>query len=537
MEGSGMGEEKDREDEFGKLRMVNDKLVAENARLATENELLRQKIDLLIRKVFGASSEKIDPGQLLLFDAQEPKKPVDDGPAPEVEPSPAKKRAKRISREATLPADLPVEETIIIPDEVCEQPGNYRQVSEEITTKLDYHPARFIKLVTRRPKFVKRLASLDDPEADSFFIAPLPPSLKERSLLTPRLAAEIATNRYCDHQPYYRQEQHFLMRHAVHLPRNTMSQWMGDLARDYLSGIYRSMHEEMLRETYLQADETPIRYLDPGGGKTQQGYLWTLSRPDRKTADGRGDILYQWHPSRAATCLGCLLQTPQQTFRGILQCDGYVAYETYRNQQEDIELIGCWAHVRRKFYEAKDHKPKLTGWFLEQIGNLYCIESELRSKRAGSAERERVRHWQSLPIYRRLGKALRKIKTQRKALPQSPLGKAIDYALGQWPKLEACFKDGRLEIDNNLIENGIRPTKLGAKNWLFMGSEEAGQTNAIWYSLIESCRRRKIDPWKYLVWIFEELPRIQVTAATFAQHTPAAYAEKLRPRQHAKRTA
>ena len=336
MEGSGMGEEKDREDEFGKLRMVNDKLVAENARLATENELLRQKIDLLIRKVFGASSEKIDPGQLLLFDAQEPKKPVDDGPAPEVEPSPAKKRAKRISREATLPADLPVEETIIIHDEVCEQPGNYRQVSEEITTKLDYHPARFIKLVTRRPKFVKRLASLDDPEADSFFIAPLPPSLKERSLLTPRLAAEIATNRYCDHQPYYRQEQHFLMRHAVHLPRNTMSQWMGDLARDYLSGIYRSMHEEMLRETYLQADETPIRYLDPGGGKTQQGYLWTLSRPDRKTADGRGDILYQWHPSRAATCLGCLLQTPQQTFRGILQCDGYVAYETYRNQQEDI---------------------------------------------------------------------------------------------------------------------------------------------------------------------------------------------------------
>lgn len=142
-----MGEEKDREDEFGKLRMVNDKLVAENARLAAENELLRQKIDLLIRKVFGASSEKIDPGQLLLFDAQEPKKPVGDGPAPEVEPSPAKKRAKRNSREATLPADLPVEETILIPDAVREQPGNYRQVSEEITTKLDlpsrpFHQAR-----------------------------------------------------------------------------------------------------------------------------------------------------------------------------------------------------------------------------------------------------------------------------------------------------------------------------------------------------------------------------------------------------------
>ena len=110
---------------------------------------------------------------------------------------------------------------------------------------------------------------------------------------------------------------------------------------------------------------------------------------------------------------------------------------------------------------------------------------------------------------------------------KSNLGKAIDYALGQWPKLERCFLDGRLEIDNNLIENGIRPTKLGAKNWLFMGSETAGQTNAIWYTLIESCRRRRVDPWKYLVWIFEELPKVKVTAGIFASYTPKAYAKSL----------
>jgi transposase len=533
-----VSEQKDRANQLGRLREECDKLLAENARLLAENELLRQKVDLLIRKVFGASSEKIDLDQLLLFEIQEPKKSDGDGQEPEDKPSPAKKRTKRTNREATLPADLPVEETILIPDEVRECPGNYRQVSEEITTKLDYQPAQFRKLVTRRPKFVKRLASIGDPEADRFFIAPLPASIKERSLLTPRLAAEIATNRYCDHQPYYRQEQHFLMRHGVHLPRNTMSQWMGDLSRDYLSGIYEAMHLEMLAETYLQVDETPIDYLAPGHGSTKQGYLWTLARPDLKGADGRGDILYQWHPGRSAECLESLLEIPKQiTFTGILQCDGYKAYETYRSKSEDIELIGCWAHVRRKFFEAKDNKPKLTGWFLRQIGKLYHIESQLRSKRAGPAERERVRHWQSMPIYRRLGKALWKIKTTRKALPQSPLGKAINYALGQWPKLEACFKDGRLEIDNNLIENGIRPTKLGAKNWLFMGSEEAGQTNAIWYTLIESCRRRKIDPWKYLVWIFGELPEVKVIADTFAQYTPAAYAEKLRPPHHAKKTA
>ena len=524
-----------------KLILENDRVVAENVQIRAENELLRQKIDILIKRIFGSSAEKIDLNQLLLFDAQAAKKLEGDAPR-ELEdnttsPVPKKPRAKRQNREATLPADLPTEEQTLIPDEVKNKPELFRQVSEEVTTKLDYSPAFFKKIIIRRPKFVKKLTTFADPAADQFFIAPLPPSLKERSLLTPRLAAQIATARFCDHQPYYRQEQHFLMRHGVHLPRNTMSQWMGELSADYLSGIYRAMHQQMLGQNYLQVDETPIEYLVPGKGKTAQGYLWTLSRPDLKTADGRGDILYQWHPSRAAKCLQNLLSTPEKTFSGILQCDGYQAYESHRRETENIELIACWAHVRRKFFEAKDQQPKLTGWFLNQIKNLYQIEEKLRDKGASPAQREAVRHWQSLPIYRRLGKALWKIKAKRSLLPKSLLGKAIDYALGQWTKLEKCFTDGRLEIDNNLIENGIRPTKLGAKNWLFMGSEEAGQSNAIWFTVIETCHRRKIDPWKYLVWIFEELPKIKVTAETFASYTPAAYAEKLRPSRHAKQTA
>ncbi len=230
--------------------MESDKLVA-------ENELLRRKVDLLIRKVFGSSSEKLDLDQPLLFDPHEVKKPAGDGPAPEVEPSPSKKRTKRTCREATLPADLPIEETILIPAEVKEHPQNNGQVSEETTTRLDYRPARFLKLVTRRPRFVKRLAAIDDPDADRFLIAPLPPSLKERSLLTPGLAAGIATNRFCDHQPCYRQEQHFLMRHGVHLPRNTMSQGMADLAHDYLSGIHRAMHRECSAKPIFKSTKPP----------------------------------------------------------------------------------------------------------------------------------------------------------------------------------------------------------------------------------------------------------------------------------------
>ena len=498
--------------------------------LRKENALLRQKLEDLIKKVWGSSSEKVDIGQLLLFEDTEAKKSEGDEQLQEEEssPKPPKKRKKRTSREATLPKDILVQEIVIIPDEVKASPGDYRKVDEEKTTKLDYLPAQFKKIVIRRFKFVKR----GDLEDEAFFIAPLPPSLKERSLLTPSLAAEIATNRYCDHLPYYRQEQHFLMRHGVHLARNTMSQWMQHLASDYLSGIYTAMQQDLLKETYLQVDETPIKYLEPGNGKTKQGYFWALSRPDIKSQSARGDIFYQWHLGRSANCLQSLLQTPEQRFLGILQCDGYSAYQSYKNQRNrqilEIELIACWAHVRRKFFDAKSYKPKITAWILKQIGNLYQIESKLRKARVGAAERERVRISESIPIYKRLGKALWMLKTKRKVLPESKLGEAIDYALGQWSKLELCFRDGRLEIDNNLIENGIRPTKLGAKNWLFMGSADAGQINAMWYSLIESCRRRKLNPRDYLVWIFEELPKIKIVKDTFGLYTPKAYAEKRR---------
>ncbi|MBT8450080.1 MAG: IS66 family transposase [Gammaproteobacteria bacterium] len=519
-----------------------DHIQKELEELRAENAMLRQKLDALLRKVFGTSSEKVDLDQLLLFEEQPVKKPEGDAQKQEgKQASPSKKpRKKRTPREATLPSNIEVEETILLPDEVKENPQDFSQIDEEVTTKLDYSPAKFIKVVIRRLKFVRR--NVQEPnsneEEQDFCIAPLPPSLKERSLLTPNLAAEIATNRFCDHLPYYRQEQHFLMRHKVHLPRSTMSQWMRDLASDYLVGIYEAMHQQMLEERYLQADETPIDYLDPGHGSTKKGYLWTLSQPNRNSSDGRGDIFYQWHLGRSANCLRQLLESESLKFTGVLQCDGYKAYNSYqRGRQEDLKLIGCWAHVRRKFVEAKSNKPKLTGWILKQIENLYHIESQLRKSVASSSERERVRLWQSLPIYNRLQKALWKLKSKANILPKSPLGKAINYALSEWGKLKPCFLDGLLEVDNNLIENGIRPTKLGAKNWLFMGSDSAGQTNAIWYSLIESIRRRQLNPRDYFVWLFEELPKIKVTKGTFAQYTPKTFAEKMKQQSRLKKAS
>jgi len=245
-------------------------------------------------------------------------------------------------------------------------------------------------------------------------------------------------------------------------------------------------------------DETPVDYLEPGHGKTKQGYLWTCSRPG-------GDVFYRWETSRAAACLDHLLPVD---FTGTVQCDGYSAYLAFANGCTGIELAGCWAHVRRKFHEALEQSPKTAGWVMRQIQHLYRVEAHLRGQRAGPRLREAVRASESKPIVARLERALIRLKRSGRHLPQSLLGVALDYALGQWRTLDVYLDDGRVEIDNNLVENAIRPTALGKKNWLFMGDAEAGERGAIIYTVIESCRRRQIDPYAYLRDVLTRLPRM-----------------------------
>jgi hypothetical protein len=194
----------------------------------------------------------------------------------------------------------------------------------------------------------------------------------------------------------------------------------------------------------VQVDETPIHYLDPGLGRTRQGYLWTGSRP-------KGDVFFHWETRRATACLD---QVVPANFTGTLQCDGYVAYRTFAHPRDPkIILAGCWAHVRRKFYEATESAAKTAGWMLRQIQALYQVESVLREHRAGPQLRVAVRAQQSQPIVTRLQRAITRLKTRGQHLPQSPLGKALDYALGVWDTLTVFLTDGRVEIDNNGVEN------------------------------------------------------------------------------------
>jgi len=264
----------------------------------------------------------------------------------------------------------------------------------------------------------------------------------------------------------------------------------------------------------VQVDETPVDYLAPGHGKTKQGYLWTCSRPG-------GDVFYRWETSRAAECLHNIIPVD---FTGTVQCDGYSAYRAFAHKRNGtIALAGCWAHVRRKFHEALEQSPKTAGWIMRQIQHLYRVEAKLREQRAGPRLRAAVRAHQSQPIVERIERALLRLKSSGRHLPQSLLGVAMDYALGQWRTLDVYLGDGRVEIDNNLVENAIRPTALGKKNWLFVGEAEAGDRGAIIYTVIESCRRRDIDPYAYLKDVLTRLPNM--TNHQIHEVTPAAWAK------------
>ena len=237
-----------------------------------------------------------------------------------------------------------------------------------------------------------------------------------------------------------------------------------------------------------------------------------------------GDVVFRWETSRAAACLNNIIP---MGFTGVVQCDGYPAYRAFADSRNGrIQLSGCWAHARRKFHEALEQSPRTAAWILGQIQQLYAVEAALRQQRAGPRLRAARRAHQSRPVIQRLERALLQLKASRRHLPQSLMGQAIDYAMGQWPTLAVYLDQGRLEIDNNLVENAIRPTAVGKKNWLFVGEAGAGQRGAIIYTLIESCRRRNIDPCAYLKDALTRLPHM--TTGQIPEITPEAWAKSRR---------
>ena len=489
--------------EISPLRELVSTLQATLAAVQAENQLLRQKLEFFIKRYFGGTkNEQLDPKQLELLLAGLAAMTV---PAPVVEkPAPVRVTIAARPVRQPLPAHLETERVILEPVEVQQQPAGWRKLGEEVTEELDWKPAKFIKRLYIRPKYAN---------AERIVIAPLPARLIEKGLPGAGLLTQVIVGKYEDHLPLYRQERIYRERHGVNLSRQTLCGWV-EVAADWLSPIYREMKAGLVAGDYLQADETPIRYLDPDvKGKSQSGWLWTYSQP-------QGDVVFEWQVSRSREGPRAFLKS----FRGKLQTDGYGVYESLaRERGDELVLIGCWAHARRGLHEALG-EGRSAAWLVGQIGRLYAVEKQLREQKAGPQLRAAMRVWQSRPILERLRRALEIVR--RKVLPKSLLGQAIDYTLARWAALIRYVDDGRLDIDNNACENSIRPTAVGKKNFLFIGHPEAGQRSAVIYSVLGSCRRHGINPAEYLQDVFERLPKAKTSEVPAL--TPAAWAKNKR---------
>lgn len=465
---------------------VIDALRAENEALTKRLELLQLQFAQLQRLVFGAKSERFVPG------AAPDQIPLFEGPAEADEPIPTQavrthRRKKRKPSRQELPEHLPRVEIVIEPE--VDRTG-LKKIGEQVTETLNYKRAELCVIRRVRPKYV-------DPsdEERGVVIAALPARPIEKGIAEPGLLANVVIEKYVDHLPIYRQVQRF-KREGIALSTSTIGGWITASA-DLVAPLYEALKTGVLASGYLQADETPIQVQDPNSdrrspkkGATHRGYYWVYHAPEA------GLVLMDYRKSRGRAGPKALLKS----YRGALQSDGYKVYEDF-DGRPGITLYGCWAHARRYFFEARDYDAERAEYALEEIGKLYELERELRGSDPSPENRRRARQERAVPILRGLKARLE----ENRGLPKSPWGKAVRYALMRWEKLCRYTEDGRVEIDNNLVENAIRPIAIGRKNYLFAGSHDAAQRAAVIYSLLATCKKHDVHP---QLWLTDVLTRI-----------------------------
>ncbi len=471
---------------------------------------MRAQIAWLKKRLFGGGkSERLDQAQLRL-ELEELEKRAAQAAQPvqtiTYERAAAAKEPRAIPAETF--AHLPVVETVeIVPEAVQQEPELYERIGEERTFEVDVIPPKLVKREIVRPKYRHRLDRARAP-----LLAAAPARVVPGSYASAGLLAWIAISKYVDHLPLYRLEQ-MSQRWGATISRRTMSDWI-EVTAAWLQPIYRQMHRGLLAGNYLQADETPVRCNDPDEkrGGTTQGYLWVVSRPG-------SDVVFDWRLSRRHGELTSLLEG----FQGVLQSDGYEAYPSYVRSHAGVAWVGCWAHARRYFVEAMGDRPKAVQLVLRLIGQLYRLEAawdeaEVGDRRAALRQEHFAR---PLRWLRRVASGLR-----QRALPRNALGQACAYLLEHWEILVAHQQYAFTRLDNNLVENAIRPSAIGKKNWLFIGHPDAGQRSAIIYSLVVSCQRHGKDPLVYLRDVLGRLPAMSnqcdLTPLTPAAWQPAA---------------
>jgi transposase len=363
-----------------------------------------------------------------------------------------------------------------------------KPIGKEVTEVLEYNSGELFVKRYERPGYIKPTS---DGLNASRVIAPLPNLPLEKSMAGASLLTHLLVSKYVDHLPLYRQLEIF-KRQQVNIPHSTVSGWIKD-AVALLSPVYDIHCREVLQSNYLNADETTIKVLDKNKkGTSHQGYYWVYYDTARKL------VLFDYQPGRGALYPQAMLHR----FKGYLQTDGYDAYETF-DKEEGIITLCCWAHARRKFYEAKDYDSANAEKILKHIQELYQAETHCREQNYTPEQIKSYRGQHAVAVLQELHELLKELFI--KSLPNSPLGKAIAYTLNRWEKLCVYTTNGLLQIDNNLIENSIRPVALGRKNYLFAGSHERAQDAAMLYSLFATCRLHHINPEQWLTHFFENI--------------------------------
>ncbi len=456
-------------------------------RMTIQIGLLQRELAQLKKMIFGARSERFSAPDTSATQLELGFK-VDATGTAVVEQQTITVTKKKVTQapivhpgRTKLPDHLRRERVFVEPEAI---PPGARKIGEEITEELNYVAPELYVLEIIRPRYVT-------PDA-AIIIADMPARPVEKAIAGASLLAHVVIEKYADHLPLYRQMQRF-ERAGIKLAYSTLSDWVSATCK-LIDPLYGALKKQVLRGGYIHADETPIKVLDKNkSGQTHRGYFWVYRNGPGKS------VLFDYRQGRGR-------QAPMEMlgdFKGYLQTDGYAAYDSF-DKKEGVTLIHCMAHARRYFVEAADNDRERAEYVLKAMQQVYGVERQCRELGLDFERRRQKRADDAVPVLNALGEWM---KTQiPQTNPRSAIYKALAYSIQRWDKLCLYATDGMLEIDNNPVENSIRPVALGRKNYLFCGSQEAAQRTAVIYSLLGTCKLNGVNPYTWLRDVLEKLP-------------------------------
>lgn len=475
--------------EYQELVSYKDELNSNRNKLnsqESEIENLKHQLSELKRMIYGSKRERFipqDDNQISLFGDNDEKKAEPE--KEEIKYTRNKKSPKAKAKRTELPAHLPRKEEIIEPEGLSE---GAKKIGESVTEILEYIPQNLFVRKIIRPKYIV----MQNDEETKIVTTKLPKLPIPKSYAGASLLSHIIVSKFVDHLPFFRIAK-ILKRQKIDIAESTINDWFRKISM-LSEPLYNLLKQQIIDADYVQADETPLPVLTKDKpGATHKGYYWVYHNPVTKA------VVFKYEKTRGREGPDKFLSD----FSGHLQTDGYTAYNNLKNSS-NIDQLACMAHSRRKFEHAKDNDPDKAEYALKQFAKLYDIERDLRENKADFDEIKKVRQDKSVPILKEFKQWLD--ENVNYTTPKSAIGKAFSYTLSLWPRLIKYTENGKFMIDNNLVENSIRPVALGRKNYLFAGSHKSAQYAAIIYSILASCKINEINPFDYFNKILTELP-------------------------------